>query len=199
MSERSGVGRTAEVQELPSEALAQALRAALCGPDHVGAPEVIWNDRGAQILLHVGKLQVHLAKATVVVAVDTESVEFGIAPLIVRFAFGPDGGPTSLIAATDASALGHPQVAARWGDLFRDVIWAAIARLVATRSGGAAPGGLTVRPGTLAITVQPAFSAVDLAVAHVRGVEGGVRPGRGPARPEPPTHRTGPRVPGGPS
>lgn len=184
---------------MPRDALAEALRAALCGPKHAGSPEVLWSDRGSQILLHVDKLQVHLAKATVVVAVDTESAEFGVAPLIVRFAFGSDHGPTSLIAATDASALGHPQVAARWGDLFRDVVWAAIARLVAARSEGAAPGGLAVRPGELAIAVQPAFSAVDLAVTHVRDlVDSGVRPARGPSRPDR-THRTEPRRPGGPS
>ncbi len=134
------------------------------------------------------------------VAVDTESAEFGVAPLIVRFAFGSDGGPTSLIAATDASALGHPQVAARWGDLFRDVIWAAIARLVAARLRRRCPR--RAHGAARRARDQPCsrpFSAVDLAVAHVRDLVDercaagdAARPGRtGPTAPT--------RRPGGPS
>lgn len=170
MTESHGTTRASARPPLSSELLATAFRAALCGPEHAGSPEVVWSDRGSQILLHVGKLQVRLGKATLVVAVDTESVEFGVAPLVVRFVFGADGGPSSLVAATDETALGHPDVAARWGDLFRDVIWAALARLVDLHSADGAPGGLTLHPRGLAVAVQKPFSAVDLAVAHRRGL-----------------------------
>lgn len=170
MSESHGTTRASAPPPLTSERLAAAFRAALCGPEHARSPEVVWSDRGSQILLHVGKLQVRLATATLVVAVETESVEFGVAPLVVRFVFGADGGPSSLVAATDATALGHPDVAARWGDLFRDVIWAALARLVDLRSADSAPGGLRVHPRGLAVEVQKPFSAVDLAVEHRRGL-----------------------------
>lgn len=170
MSEPQGATRATTAPALAPEALAIWFRASLSGAEHADSPEIVWSDCGSQILLHVGKLQVRLAKATLVVAVDTESVEFGVAPLVVRFVFGADGGPSSLVAATDADALGHPDVAARWGDLFRDVIWAAFSRLVDLHSGEGVPGGLTVQPRGLSVAVQKPFSTVDLAVAHRRGL-----------------------------
>src|SRR6185312_2434993 len=103
----------------------KAFQDAVCGPSHPGSATVIWSDGGAQILLHVGQLQAITQGSVLVVAVDTESAEFGVAPLVVRFVFGSEQDPGFLIAATDETALGHPQVAARWGELFRDVIWAA--------------------------------------------------------------------------
>jgi hypothetical protein len=116
------------------------------------------------------------ARGNTLVAVDTESAEFGVAPLIVRFVFGTDKGPASLIAATDDRAFGHPQVAARWGDLFRDVIWAALTRLIEVRSAGQAPAGLQFGPDGLQLSVQTPFSTVDLAVNHVNDlVERGLR------------------------
>lgn len=168
------------------ETLAEAFRASVCGPDHAGRPEVIWDDGGSQILLHVGKLQVHLMDATVVVAVDAESTEFGLAPLMVRFVFGQEDGPTSLVAATDARAFGDPRVAARWGDLFRDVIWAALARMVDVSSAGRTPAGIAVQREGLVLRYEKPFSIRDLALTHVQDLtERGLRLPLRVDRPEP--------------
>lgn len=188
MAETPAVRRLATSEALPVEALTTAVRSAVCGPANVGSGTVIWSDRGSQILLHVDTLKVRTAKATVVVAVDTESAEFGVAPLIVRFVFGDGSGPASLVASSDPTALGHPQVAARWGNLFRDVVWAAIARLVDAQASrtGRRPGSITVGQDGLRLAAQPAFSLADLAAEHVRtlvadgvriaGPPGGARP-----------------------
>lgn len=159
------------------ERLAGIFRDGLCGPQHGGSPEVIWTDGGAQLVLHVGKLQVRAVESTLLVAVDTESAEFGTVPLIVRFVFGTEGGPASLVAATDAKALGHPQVAARWGDLLRDVIWAAFARLIEVEGSGNPPTGIKVGADQLRIEFEDPFSVVALAETHVRDlVARGIRP-----------------------
>jgi hypothetical protein len=161
---------------LPVDALAAAFRDAICGPKNLGSPEVIWSDGGSQIVLHVGKLQVRTVQTALVVAVDTESSEFGVAPLVVRFVFGKEGGPASLVAATDETALGHPQVAARWGPLFRDVVWAAFARQVELGAAGKHPVGAVVGKSGLRLAVDQPISVVDLAHAHVRDlVARGVR------------------------
>ena len=187
MTQGPGTARVLPAQALPIDTLGAAFRDALCGPEHLGSPEVIWSDGGSQILLHVGKLQVRTAGTAVLVAVDTESAEFGVAPLIVRFVFGNDGGPASLVAATDLAAFGQPQVAARWGDLFRDVIWAAFARLIEVKSGGQPPGGIRVGPDGLQLAVQQPFSVADLAGSHVRDlVDRGLRhPPRSPGGHQP--------------
>lgn len=161
---------------LPLETIAEAIRASLCGPDHEGRPEVIWTDGGSQILLHVSKLQLHLTDAAVVVAVDTESTEFGVAPLMVRFVFGREDGPTSLVAATDARAFGDLRVAARWGDLFRDVVWASLARVVDAVSGGRTPAGIALQPEGFVLRYEKQFSIRDLAISHVQDLtERGLR------------------------
>jgi hypothetical protein len=159
------------------DAVAGALRDALCGPRGRDRPEVVWTDGGAEILLHVGKLQARTVVSTLVVAVDTESTEYGVAPLVVRFTFGEDEGPASLVAATDAQALGHPAVAARWGDLFRDVVWAALARLVEVAGDGMPLMAIRVAEDRLTLSFGEPFSFVDLAHTHVQDrIERGLRP-----------------------
>jgi hypothetical protein len=176
---------------LTIEAVTAAMRDALCGPANLGEPAVIWSDRGSQLILHVGKLQLRLQDSAVVVAVDTESAEFGVAPLIVRFVFGGAGDPASLVAATDETALGHPGVAARWGQLFRDVIWAAIVRLAASRADavGLQPAAITVRPDHLHLVAEARAPIQELALAHVQARAAAAR---GP-RPGPADHSPAPR------
>ena len=172
MAETPAEGGPAASEALATDVLGTALRAALVGPSNVGAPAVVWSDRGSQLLLHVDKLQVRTATSTLIVAVDTESVEFGVVPLIVRFILGDPKGPAPLVASSDPTALGHPQVAARWGTLFRDVVWAALARLVdqQAKNRSMVPGSMEIGPQGLRLNPQPAFDVADLAVEHVRGL-----------------------------
>jgi len=168
-------GRPDEIT-LTLDVLAGAFRDALCGPRYRDSPEVVWTDGGAQILLHVGKLQVRAIENAVIVAVDTESEEFGVAPLMTRFVFGEDKSPASLVAATDAQALGHPQVAARWGALFRDVVWAAFARLVEVEGKGKAPVGIEIGKDAMEISFQNFEPLPALAHTHLESrVASGLR------------------------
>ena len=150
-----------------TDTITKTFQDAVCGPAHLGSPEVIWSDGGAQILLHAAKLRAIVQGNVLVVAVDTESAEFGAAPLIVRFAFGSEQEPAFLVAATDETALGHPQVAARWGDLFRDVIWAAFARLAQVSAAGKIPAGLRLSPAGLELTTHDPVPVVQAAREHV--------------------------------
>jgi hypothetical protein len=151
-----------------TDTITKAFQDAVCGPAHLGSAEVIWSDGGAQILLHVGKLQAIPQGNVLVVAVDTESAEFGVAPLVVRFVFGSEQDPGFLVAATDETALGHQQVAARWGELFRDVIWAAFARLAEVSAAGSSPAGLRLRPDGLELLTQEPVPVLQLARDHVQ-------------------------------
>jgi hypothetical protein len=117
-----------------------------------------------------GQASRHHQGNVLIVAVDTESAEFGVAPLIVRFVFGSEQEPAFLVAATDETALGHPQVAARWGDLFRDVIWAAFARLAQVSAAGKTPAGLRLSPAGLELTTHEPVPVVQAAREHVDGL-----------------------------
>jgi hypothetical protein len=154
---------------LAATTLAQALRDALTGTAHAGEPEVIWEDRGSQILLHVGKLEVRTLDNVLVVAVDTETVELGATALIVRFVFGNARDPARLVASSDETVHGHPLVAARWGPLFRGVIWSAVVRLSEAHAAerGLQPKSIAIRKGQLHFAAETPASLQALAVAHL--------------------------------
>ena len=153
---------------LSTAALAQALRDALCGPSHAGEPAVVWEDRGSQMLVHVASLQVQTLEQALVVGVDTETAEFGRAPLIVRFVFGTARDPATLVASSDETVHGPPLLAARWGSLFRDVVWTVIVRLAdahATERGLQART-ISILGDHLRFTAEPVTDIQPLAVAH---------------------------------
>jgi hypothetical protein len=154
---------------LAATTLAQALRDALTGTAHAGKPEVIWEDRGSQILLHVGKMQVRTLDNVLVVAVDTETAEFGATALIVRFVFGKERDPATLVASSDETVHGDPLVAARWGPLFRGVIWSAVVRLSDAHAAerGLQPKSIAIRKGQLHFAAETPTSLRAVAIAHL--------------------------------
>jgi hypothetical protein len=143
--------QASRVDTVPLAAVTKALRDALTGPDHAGAPTIVWSDRGAQVMLLLDSLTVRTVKDVVVIGVDTECVEFGRAPLVVRFSLATDAATATLVAATEGIAHGHPAIAARWGELFRDVVWAALVRLHVARAAdaGMQPHSIVVGDGQL--------------------------------------------------
>lgn len=163
------------------DALTAALIAAVCGPNGSGAQQVVWSDRGSQLLLHVDSLQVRLVNTMLVVAIDTETVEFGKAPLIVRFIFGTDKDPAALVASTDETAHGHPVIAARWGELFRSVVWAAVVRLSVAQAtkGGLQPRSISLREDHIAFGSDEPVSVRQLADEHRRARLASAPPGSG--------------------
>jgi hypothetical protein len=154
---------------MSSGAVAEWLRAAITGPEFAGKPAVVWDDRGSQVLLHVGKLTVRTRDTALIVAIDTETEEFGVAPLIVRFLFGTARDPAPLVAATDDDVHGDPQVAARWGELFRDVVWAALVRLSAAHAEerGMRAQSMSIVGDHLRLAAKPPESLEMLAATHL--------------------------------
>jgi hypothetical protein len=157
------------------DTLASAFRDAVRGSMDSDALHVVWNDRGAQLLLYVDSLLVRVVKTMLVVAVDTETVEFGRAPLIVRFVFGADSDPATLVAVTDETAHGHPVIAARWGELFRSVIWAALVRLLVAQAakGGLRPFSISLHEDQLKVRSEAPVPIRPLAQEHVRAQASG--------------------------
>jgi len=158
--------------QLTTTTLAQVLREALTGAAQRGASEVVWEDRGSQLVLHVGALQVRALDNTLVVAVDAETAEFGVTPLIVRFVFGGARDSAALVASSDETVHGHPLVAARWGPLFRGVIWSAIVRLSEAHAGerGLRPTAIVIGKGRLEFAAKPPVPIQKLAITHLEGL-----------------------------
>lgn len=87
---------------------------------------VVWDDAGDQALVHLDSVVVKLVANSVIVSVDLETEQTGRAPLIVVLAFGTEQDPAGLVATTDALARGNMLLAARWGRVLQETIWAAL-------------------------------------------------------------------------
>lgn len=162
---------------LTTDSLRAVLREALTGSQHTAQPEVLWENRGAQVLMLVETLAVHLLEDTIVVAIDTETEEFGVAPLIVRFHLGSGRDPAGLVASTDARVLGHMQLAARWGNLYRAVLWSALLRLVDLHASerGLQAKAISVLGDHVRITAAPRLALRELAKGQLE-VDGSAGP-----------------------
>jgi hypothetical protein len=128
---------------------------------------VLWDDAGDQALLHLDSLVVKLIKRFVVVSLELETDQSGRAPLIVTIALGSTQDGAGLIGTSDEQVRGHPLLAARWGSILRQTIWAALlgtARQYAEER-GKVPTSLHVLDGHIRIDAEPALdlraSAVD--------------------------------------
>ena len=117
---------------LDEDAIGARIRAALAGQPGSSsaslgpAAAVVWEDAGDEVLVHLDSLQVRLPERMVVISVDLESDQTGRGPVIVRFVFGSTEDALGMVAATDELAHGNPELATRWGDVVRDVAWAAL-------------------------------------------------------------------------
>ena len=124
---------------------------------------IVWQDRGDEVVVHLSTLQVRLAAPAVFAAVDLESDQTGRGPLIVRFVFGDEQDPAGLFATTDEVVLGHPQLAARWGPIFRDLIWSALTRLSSDHAAerGLAPLRFGIGNGKLDLNASASIPLPD--------------------------------------
>jgi len=128
---------------------------------------VVWDDSGDQTLVHLDSVVLRLLANSLVVSVDLETVETGRAPLIVVFAFGTERDPAGLVATTDALARGNAMLAARWGRVLQETIWAALIGEAQAHADerGKVPLSMHVAKGGLRFSVAEAVVLPDEARA----------------------------------
>jgi len=143
-------------------------RAALpLGSSHASA--LVWEDAGDEVLVHLESLHVRLLPQTLVVGIDLESDQTGRGPVIVRFVFGNVDDMAGLIASTDEVVHGNAPLAARWGSVFRDVVWATLIGTVEehARERGLAPQALIAVDGQLRLRTTLDIPLAEIGRAHV--------------------------------
>jgi hypothetical protein len=124
---------------------------------------IIWQDAGDEVLVHLSTLHIRLVPPAAFAAIDLESDQTGRGTLIVRFVFGNDKDPAGLFAATDEVVRGHPQLAARWGPIFRDLVWCLLTRLSRDHAAerGLAPLQLSIASGAMQFQASPSLPLPD--------------------------------------
>jgi hypothetical protein len=117
---------------------------------------IVWQDKGDEVVAHLSTLQMRFAAPAVFAAIDLESDQTGRHTLIVRFVFGDAQDPAGLFATTDEVVRGNSQLAARWGPIFRDLIWSALTRLSSDHAAerGLAPLRFSMDSGSLTLAAS---------------------------------------------
>lgn len=169
-----GSRRRYQVGDTLDEAAARAaVQFALAGqrevarPPDGGARTMLWDDLGDQALVHLDSVVVRFVKRFAFVSVDFETEQTGRAALIVTFAFGSTQDGAGLYATTDQLPRGHALLAARWGELLQQTVWAALidlSRRHATER-GKVPLWMHVLDGHLRFGVEPPLALQASAIA----------------------------------
>ena len=150
----SRVAGTVATRRLHSGALADALRERLLEGEDV----VLWEDGGAHVLVRGEGLEAEVHEQGILVSLPLEADEAqGTVSVALAFASG-DERP-DLVAAAEQRPRGEPVLAARWGELLQDAIFAALVALLedAAQDAGARPVGLRIRDGALELALaEPA-------------------------------------------
>ena len=159
---------------------------------------LVWEDAGDEVLVHLESLHVRVLPQALVIGVDLESDQTGRGPVVVRFVLGAVDDMAGLIASTDEVAHGNAMLAARWGSVFREVVWATLVGTVEehAKERGLAPQALVAVDGQLRLR-----TTLDIPLAERLGkkppdiVPGGGTPDREHGEPRlppvrPPTRGT---------
>ncbi|TMQ06782.1 MAG: hypothetical protein E6J90_45200 [Deltaproteobacteria bacterium] len=147
------------------EALAPLLGVRIAGtPASVGAPEggrdaraVVWVDCGDEVIVHLDSIKTAVASDVLLIAIDLESDDTGRQTLVVPIAPGTRADD-ELTLVTEDVPRGHAEIAARWGRILQDAIFAAIEDMARTHADErqAAAKALVIADGALAFRAEGA-------------------------------------------
>jgi len=88
--------------------------------------EVIWVDRGDEVLVHLDSVRVEIADRLLLISVELETDQTGRTPLVVAYALGDATDPAGLVVVTDDLPRGNGVLASRWGKILQEAVWASI-------------------------------------------------------------------------
>jgi hypothetical protein len=150
----SRVASAVATRTLGSAELTEALRERLLD----GEDAALWEDGGARVLIHADDLDVEMHEDGLIVSARLEADEAqGTVSVALALAHGDE--PPDLVVAAEGRARGEPSLAARWGNVLQDAVFAVLVALLeeASRDEGAEAVGLRIREGALQLAVaEPA-------------------------------------------
>jgi hypothetical protein len=122
----------------------------------------VWVQRGGELLVVTGKVQVALDDGLVVISIQVSCDQVASALIQIPFAIGGKGAPAGMICATEERPRGPAAIVDTWGEALISFAWRLLLR-VATRvaaQSGADQDGVGLIPAAIiatkdAITLLP--------------------------------------------
>ena len=93
--------------------------------------QVIWVDSGSEVMVYLTSIRTSIADGLLLVSTDFECDQTGRTPLIAAFAMNKGIDAAGLFATTDELPRGNGILAARWGAIYQNAVWAALTSLIA--------------------------------------------------------------------
>jgi hypothetical protein len=158
-------------------ALASAIAQRLCGTPADGSTptgrtpsQVIWVDRGDEVLVHLDSIRTRVLDRMLLVSVDLETDQTGRATLVVPLALGNAADAAGLVAVTDEYPRGNGLLASRWGDAVQAAVWSSVLGIATDHATerGAAPLSINASTGAIVLQSGPALSAARLSRSPIR-------------------------------
>ena len=158
-------GEIVEPIEVGNDDLQELLLAAVGVADKRRRNQVVWEQSGSELLVHLRATRVQVVPGIVIVGITVETNESGRVEVAIPFAVGRRDRLAGMVVTTESRPRGPAVIVDRWGDALIAAAWEALLRVVGTLTARAGvdelgnpllPGAVVADGNRLAVVAQAA-------------------------------------------
>jgi hypothetical protein len=125
--------------------------------------QVIWEQAGSELLVHLGKTRVQVVEGLIIVGLTVESNESGQVEVTIAFAVGRRDRLAGMVMTTEPNPRGPTIIIDRWGESLVAAAWQAVLDVISTLSARAGvdeegspllPGAIVADDNLLSVVAQ---------------------------------------------
>lgn len=144
-------GEVVEPIDVVNDDLQELIYTALGVTDKRRRNQVIWEQAGSELLVHLGKTRVQVLNGTIIVGLTVESNESGLVEVAIPFAVGRPNRLAGMVVTTEPKPRGPTIIIDRWGEALIAAAWQAVLDVIGTLSSlaGVDDEGSPLLPGAI--------------------------------------------------
>jgi hypothetical protein len=147
-------GDVADPIDIQQKDLERLVLSAVGVEDKRGRHQVIWEQAGSELLVHLERTRLAVLEGLVLVGLTVETVETGRVEVTVPFAVGRPERLAGMVVTSDTQPRGPVIVVDRWGDALIAAAWQALVDVISTIAArtGVDEDGAPLLPGAIVAT-----------------------------------------------
>lgn len=144
-------GEVLDPIDVGNDDLQELIYTALGVSDKRRRNQVIWEQAGSELLVHLGRTRVQVVEGLIIVGMTVESNESGMVEVTIPFAVGRSDRLAGMVVTTEPKPRGPTMVIDRWGESLIAFAWQAVLDVVGTLSAraGVDEEGSPLLPGAI--------------------------------------------------
>jgi hypothetical protein len=156
-------GEVLDPIEVRNDDLQELIHTALGVTDKRRRNQVIWEQAGSELLVHLGETRVQVLKGMVLVGLTVESNESGKVEVTIPFAVGRTDRLAGMLVTTEPKPRGPTIIIDRWGESLIAAAWQGLLDVIGTLSARAGvdeegspllPGAIVAEDNLLRVVAQ---------------------------------------------